>query len=130
MSEPTDNEIVANPPRALVKYGHSLVRRGLDDLSREDSSDSSGNAADVWIQKGLHCESSGHHAEAISCFEKALEISPRSVDALRYIGVCLKSLRRLMDAISSLDKCLEIDPSGFAAWVEKSATLEPLGRLD
>jgi hypothetical protein len=61
MSDTRRKDIVVNPPTDLVKYGHSLVRRGLDDLSREDSHDISSSEGDEWIQKGLQCESSGQH---------------------------------------------------------------------
>ena len=125
------NEIVPSASRGLTKQVSTLVRRGLDDLSKEVPPGYSGNpAADAWIEKGINFENSGCHAEAISCFESALEILPRCAHAWRYRGVSLESLGRLTEAIESLNKCLEIDPSSYEALVTKGGVLEKLRKFD
>jgi tetratricopeptide (TPR) repeat protein len=129
MSDSSNNDIIVGRPRTLIKLDHSLVRRGLDDLSRALPG-AADNPEDVWIEKGLDCEHNGDYKEAIACFERALEISPRSVEALLLKSTSLRKLGQLPEAISCLDRCLEIYPLCFSAWIEKAWTLETQGHLE
>ena len=101
------SDIVLRSPRGLAKQVSNLVRRGLDDLTKEIPPGYSGNpAADAWIEKGLNFEASGSHAEAISCFESAIEIHPRCVHAWRHCGVACGSWAHSQPEITVLQAFL------------------------
>ena len=104
----------------------------LDDQPTQDvPPEFSGNAAaDAWIEKGLNLKAGGQHAEAISCFERAIKIFPQCVRAWVYKGMNLSGLRRWEEAIACFDKGLEFDPQHFSAWVNKGDALENLARFE
>ncbi|MBU4138569.1 MAG: tetratricopeptide repeat protein, partial [Euryarchaeota archaeon] len=45
--------------------------------------------ASVWVNKGNNLVESSMYAEAIQCYDKALEINPRSVEVLNNRGLAL-----------------------------------------
>jgi tetratricopeptide (TPR) repeat protein len=129
VSNDKDSEIVPKGPQGLLKTNSSLVRRGLDDLSKRRSGSL---AADHWFEKGFDSWADGHHADAIACFDRAIEIYPAHVDAWFYKSWSLTNLGRLTDSIESLNKCLEIDPSSVEAMafaICPEMALEEKGRV-
>jgi tetratricopeptide (TPR) repeat protein len=130
---PEDNEkgesleVVKTGARALARRGSALVRRGLDDLSKRHSES---QTADLWFEKGVEFWDNKQHAEAISCFEKAIDVYPSCVDAWLYKAASLKSLGRLTDAIESLNRCLEIAPSSLEALRQKGFALADRRRFE
>jgi tetratricopeptide (TPR) repeat protein len=126
VSNDKDRQIVPNGPQGLLKTSSSLVRRGLDDLSRNYS----GNfTAELWFEKGKDFWNNYDYADAIQCFEKALEVNPSYVDAWLYKSSSLQCLDRLTDSIEPLNKCLEIDPSCYWALDQKGYVLARLRRF-
>jgi tetratricopeptide (TPR) repeat protein len=80
------------------------------------------------IGKGLSLSNLGIHKEAISCFERALEINPNLAEAWCNKGADLFKSGRAEEAISCYDKALEINPRYANAWVGKGGALAKLGR--
>ena len=66
--------------------------------------------------------------EAISYYDKALEIEPSNVSALSGTGDALVKLGKPDEAISYYDKALEIEPSNVAALSDKGDALVKLGK--
>ena len=85
---------------------------------------------DAWelANKGFSFSSLGKELEAITCYDKALEINPRYVSAWYNKGFSFASLGRELEAIACYDKALEIDPRYVAAWHNKGAVFEKLGK--
>jgi tetratricopeptide (TPR) repeat protein len=81
-----------------------------------------------WSNKGHSLDSLGRYQEAISCYNKAIEIDPRHAMAWNNKGVSLDFLGRYQEAISCYDKALEIDPLHAMAWNNKGIILHSLGR--
>ncbi len=125
---PEDNEkresleVVKTGARALARQGSALVRRGLEDLSTQ--------AADQWFEKGYDSWVDCDHADAVACFDKAIEVYPAHVYAWYCKGWSLEILGRLTDSIESFDRCLEIDPSRSWALNGKGRVLAKLGRFE
>lgn len=66
-------------------------------------------SAIIWEQRGVQARDAGHHAEAISCFERALALSDR---ALSWLGMALSQidLKQTEPAIGSLRRALSLSP--------------------
>lgn len=126
MSDDNDSQIVRRGPQGLLKTSSGLVRRGLDDLSRSYSDNFT---AHLWFEKGKDFLDDFDNAEALSCFEKAIEANPSYVDAWLYKSFSLHGLGRSTDSIESLSKCLEINPSFYWALDYKGYVLAKLRRF-
>jgi tetratricopeptide (TPR) repeat protein len=71
-----------------------------------------GLTATDWIAKGQVLDRSDRYAEAIECYDKALEIDPRS-GAWWWKGKTLYKLGRFQEALQCYDKSLETNPSFY-----------------
>lgn len=83
----------------------ALVNEHQDDMTFDDI-----------FKKGLCHFKLEENAEAIGCFNKALEIEPDNVLALANKGTCLYSLGQTDEAFQIFGQALKIDPSVFPAW--------------
>jgi len=72
----------------------------------------------------------GNFEEAISYFEKVLEIEPNHLDALNNIGGLLSTLGKHNEAIFYFDTIIEIEPNYVRALVNKGSALGSLGKFD
>jgi serine/threonine protein kinase len=82
----------------------------------------------IWTNKGYSLNSLGRYEEAITCFDKALEINPKFAFAWISKGYSLNSLGRYEEAINCHDKVLEKSPEFAVAWNNKGISLYCLGR--
>jgi tetratricopeptide (TPR) repeat protein len=124
------NEIVPSAPRGLAKQGFALVRRGLDDLCKLEGGDTD---AEGWISKGADLRKLGRYSEAISCFDKALELDPHNFMAWASKGSALDGLGRPHDSLRCYRRALELfpdSPESQYAWFAQGSLLEQFGRLD
>jgi tetratricopeptide (TPR) repeat protein len=81
-----------------------------------------------WNNKGTSLTSLGRHEEAVSCYDKALELDPRQVTVWNNKGSSVDSMGHHEEAISCCEQALELDPSLVAAWINKGNGLHGLGR--
>src|SRR5450830_1227784 len=81
-----------------------------------------------WNNKGGSLDSLGRYEEAILCYDQALELDPRHVNAWSNKGNSLQNLGRYEEAIHCYDKALELDPRDAGAWTNKGSSLHSLGR--
>ena len=72
----------------------------------------------------------GRYEDALTSYDKALEINPDFSKAWYNRGNVLTELDRYEDALISFDKALEIDPDFSEAWYYHGAALVHLGRYD
>jgi tetratricopeptide (TPR) repeat protein len=82
----------------------------------------------AWYGKGIILNMQGYPSEAISCYDKTLEIDPLYADAWNNKGIILNSLGRSLEAMACFDKTLEINPRDADAWSNKGGSLNILGR--
>jgi tetratricopeptide (TPR) repeat protein len=87
------------------------------------------NAGD-FTNKGMSLANLGHPDEALTCYERALEINPRYAIAWSDKGVALADLGRPEEALTCYERALEINPHHGKAWSNKGAALADLGRPD
>ena len=84
----------------------------------------------VYLQLGLIAESEGEHKEAISLFEKELEIDPDSVTTYQRLGDLYSSYSADFGrAMTVLEKALELQPNHVSTLINYASTLYYLDRL-
>ncbi|WP_434685577.1 tetratricopeptide repeat protein [Pseudanabaena minima] len=74
--------------------------------------------------------SNNQYEEAISCYNKVLEIKPEQHTVWFIKGVLLKMLGRNEESITSYDKALKIKPDFPEAWNNRGVALFDLGRYE
>lgn len=73
----------------------------------------------IFNNKGINLAEQGEYESALSCFESALHIDDKYVDALYNMGNCLILLQRFKEALSYCDKVLSIDTAYIQALLNK-----------
>ena len=84
---------------------------------------------DLWHKKGVSFSALKRHREAITCYDRALQIDPQYTFAWTGKGVALDELGQYEEAIECYDKALTIDPRDATTWSNKGAALVDIGRL-
>jgi len=84
--------------------------------------------AGFWNSKGISLDELGQHEDAVTCYDKALEIDPRSVITWSNKGTALGALGRHEEAIACLDQALRLNPQSAPAWSNKGNALDALDR--
>ena len=78
------------------------------------------------LNKGVALSRLGRHAEALQCYDKALEDRSAARKCMGNKGLNLNSVGRYQEARMGYDKALEIDPRFVRAWVGKRSEPLPL----
>jgi tetratricopeptide (TPR) repeat protein len=78
--------------------------------------------------KGFSLANLGRPAEALTCFDRALQINPRYPVAWSNKGNALVRLGRPAEALTCYERALEINPRYPEAWLNKGVALADLGR--
>jgi tetratricopeptide (TPR) repeat protein len=82
-----------------------LMSRHTDEVTFEDI-----------FKKGLCHFKLEEDAEAIGCFNKALEKDPDNVMALTNKGICLFNLQKTDEAFQVFNRAIKINPNVFPPW--------------
>lgn len=77
------------------------------------------STADDWFERAYCLQKSGDFRQAVSNYDKVLQIDPDNVSAWNNRGYALLKLGRHADALDSLDKALQIDPDATYAWFNR-----------
>jgi tetratricopeptide (TPR) repeat protein len=80
-----------------------------------------------WFNKGNSLAKLGRLAEAINCYDRALEINPQQAKTWRNKGAILPKLGRFAEAINCYDRVLEINPQDELTWLGKGVAEAQLG---
>ncbi len=86
--------------------------------------------ASVCINKGNALVESSMYAEAIQCYEKALEINPKLTEAWNNKGLALAKSGKIDEAIICYDKALQIDPKDHVPLNNKGSALYKKGNIE
>ncbi|MEM9276152.1 MAG: tetratricopeptide repeat protein, partial [Cyanobacteria bacterium P01_F01_bin.143] len=85
---------------------------------------------EAWYNRGIALKNLGRLEEALTSYEKALDIKPDKDEAWYNRGNALFNLGRLEEAIASYEKALDIKPDKDQAWNNRGIALFNLGRLE
>jgi tetratricopeptide (TPR) repeat protein len=97
----------------------------LDQTLKTNPADST-----AWYEKGDELANAGRHAEALACFNRAVQLQPVYCAAWVFRGAELIHLGRYQEALESCDRALELEPKNTEAWIFKGAALQQLNRYD
>jgi Flp pilus assembly protein TadD len=88
----------------------------------------SGSTLMKLIKKGIALGNQGKYDEAIKCFNDAIRLDPKNVDAWNNKGVTLVIQGKYDEALKAFDEAIRIDPNLVGAWNNKGVVLDALGR--
>jgi tetratricopeptide (TPR) repeat protein len=84
--------------------------------------------ADDWVELGDALWRESCHAEALTAYEKALQLDQKSVSAWNGRGMALESLGRPEEALAAYGQTVQLDPKSAYAWSNRGDALGKLGR--
>ncbi|MDQ1261169.1 MAG: hypothetical protein QG575_350 [Euryarchaeota archaeon] len=88
------------------------------------------NSTDLWNNKGKALANLGKMDDAISCFDKSLDINASNPASLNLLAIALsEGLNKYSEAIAIFDQILDANPSYFDAWIGKGMALANEGDL-
>jgi len=74
--------------------------------------------ANSWYKKGVELTQKSRYEEALECFDKAIELEPKSEIAWNTRGLLLERLGRYSEAVASFDEAIKFDPEFTLALVK------------
>lgn len=83
-----------------------------------------------WNNKGMSLINLSKYEQAITCFDKAINIDPKNSGAWDNKGSALRLMSRHIEAMDCYNNAIKINPSNARAWINKGASLSSLGQLD
>lgn len=86
--------------------------------------------ASIWNDKGVDFYVQGEYAEALGCYDNAIELDPNSSLAWNNKGAVLFSQGKYDAAIQAYDRAIEIDLNYASAWNNKGSALYHQGKYE
>jgi tetratricopeptide (TPR) repeat protein len=83
-----------------------------------------------WFNQGLQSASRGELEQAITAWDKALELDPNLAQAWHNRGSALGHLGRLEESLASFERAIAINPEDFRAWNDCGHALYNLQRWE
>jgi tetratricopeptide (TPR) repeat protein len=110
-SEPIDDQLIEDARVMFEKLGRRDWVRQCDDLRYPRYGENLNSKG--WTNKGWTLGTLGKYQQAIDCFDKAIEITPNEVKALRGKASVLGRLEKYQQAIDCFDKAIKITPNDY-----------------
>ncbi|MEM2870175.1 MAG: tetratricopeptide repeat protein [Thermoplasmata archaeon] len=108
-----------------IYYNSGHLQKALEAYDRSLSIRPSFEALN---NKGLVLHREGRHAEALECFEKAVELNPDDENLWYHRGNVLRELGRHTEAMDSYDRAISLKPNFERAWAAAGHALLAMGR--
>ena len=103
-------------PSAAIAYHDEIINLWCDD-------------ADVYYNKGLALYEFQRYNEAVSCFDKAIELDPKHYSAHMVKGESLQYLGNYNDAISCFKWCISLNPEDAFVHSGLGISLKKIGEF-
>lgn len=84
--------------------------------------------ANSWYKQGNDMMMQEKNEDAITAYDKAIELDPTHTSAWNNKGIALFRMKRYEDAIACYDKTIELNPNHANAWYNKAKALRGLGQ--
>ncbi len=114
-SKPIDEPLLQDARVMFRRLGWTEWVRQCDTLLQPQSKKTSR----TWTEKGWILGLLQRYEESIECFDRALEMDPRNLKALRGTASVLGRLERYEEAIKWFDRAIEIDPNNYGLYRSK-----------
>ncbi len=83
-----------------------------------------------WLKKGNCLHSLGYHAEALSCYNQALQLNPNESDGYNNRGVLYYTLRQYEQAIADYTMAIQLHPSYARPYYNRGLVYQDLGQYE
>lgn len=107
-----------------IRKIESVVRKVLRKIGKPAGD------VDLYLRLGCRAYAIGLVDPAIEWFEKALQIDPENIDALKNMGLSLMEKGKYEEAIEFFDAVLDREDSDVEAWKNKGICLDEIERYD
>jgi len=88
-----------------------------------------GKSTATWYKKGMDLYyTQGKFQDAVSCFDRVIDMDPNHKEAWREKGVCLKELGRYEEALQCFTRSLDLGERSAGLYYAMGETLEKLGK--
>jgi tetratricopeptide (TPR) repeat protein len=87
-------------------------------------------AAEEYLSQGNALFWKDRYKEAITAYDKALQLQPDNAQAWYQKGSSLRHIKRYAEALESFNRALEIEPDNYLIWIEHGAVLDRWDRLE
>jgi tetratricopeptide (TPR) repeat protein len=85
---------------------------------------------ETWFDKAVTLQEEKNYTEALTCFQKAIDIKPDFIPAWVYKGICLEQLEQYEAAIECYNQAIQINPNVADLWYNKGTTYCTLKRYN
>ena len=121
----------ANRYQNFIELRHDLSKIYVD-LTGKKIPEQSAEELEAWelTNKGAALVALDRPDEALTCYDKALEIKPRFAEAWNNKGNALGALGRSDETVACCDKAQSINPQYAEAWNNKGVALGAFGRYE
>lgn len=83
-----------------------------------------------WNNKGSSLDNLGRHAEAIACYDVAIQLDSQLASAQFNKGVALFATHNVSEALACYEQALKINPDAEQTWSNKGVVLKTLGKTN
>jgi tetratricopeptide (TPR) repeat protein len=83
-----------------------------------------------WMRRGFCSEALGRVNEAVSDYEKAIELETKESIDLAYQGVVFRSQKQYSEALAAFDRSIELDDTYDLPWLQRGAVYYELGEYE
>lgn len=120
------------PSKKVQEFNRINARDLFKDKDKSDIGTRSAKSreAGAWLKKGNDLYEHAKYEDAISCFDKVIEIDPKNKWGLINKATALAELARYDESLEFCDKALEINPKAAWSWNTKGWALASLNRYD
>ncbi|MEI6103000.1 MAG: tetratricopeptide repeat protein [Methanothrix sp.] len=120
-------------PSKIAQEFNDIKERDIskvEDKSRLGTRSAKSREASAWLKKGNTFFDQEKYDEAVSCYDKIIEIDPKIKLGWINKGVTLAELMKHEEAISCYDKIILIHPRSADAWCNKAFALNGLNKFE
>lgn len=125
------NQALPHKPQVLSNWGYALIRagrKGEGEAALKQCLEVDPHYHDAWLNLGVSRMEVQDYKKALTYFNQCLEISHRSVTALRAKGHCLSFLEQFQEAEECFRKALSFVPFFVEAKVDLAILLSHVQR--
>ncbi|KAL0212419.1 hypothetical protein RCL1_006045 [Eukaryota sp. TZLM3-RCL] len=111
-----------------MSVGNNNEYKSLEAINKKILNDP--NNAQLYYEKGCLLSKMEEYEDAVDCFDIALSLSPRFLDAYYQKGICFEWMSRYEDALDAYESAVAIDPTCYYTHGGRARALFCLSRYN
>ena len=133
LNKSQQNNVIQNPPQALIDQLINLYNRGQLEAMAKDAkalTEQYPHAFVIWNCLGVAKMNLGEIEQASKAFKKVTELNPNYADGYNNLGVALQELNNFSEALEACKKALSLKPDYVDAYYNIGNIFKDQGKLD